>query len=103
MDVYIYRIRLKLKKISHPGVRTVFGRGYILDSAGQRPDSVTRSVPQTDTNEDRRLDDRRIALIDAPRCLPSKYPHQTTNALRNKISIVGRRLRQNPMRQLQWA
>ena len=34
VDVYIYRIRRKLKKMGHPGVRTVFGRGYILDSAG---------------------------------------------------------------------
>ena len=33
VDVYIYRIRRKLKKMGHPGGRTVFGRGYILDSA----------------------------------------------------------------------
>ncbi len=31
VDVCVYRLRRKLNRIGHPGIRTVLGRGYILD------------------------------------------------------------------------
>ena len=31
VDICVYRLRRKLNRIGHPGIRTVLGRGYILD------------------------------------------------------------------------
>ena len=30
VDVYVYRLRSKLRKLDHPGISTVFRRGYRL-------------------------------------------------------------------------
>jgi DNA-binding winged helix-turn-helix (wHTH) protein len=30
VDVIVFRLRMRLKRIGHPGIQTVFGRGYRL-------------------------------------------------------------------------